>query len=107
MYWEYIKERENCEIIERPWGFAVIQFLDEFTVYLKDIYIKPENRRAGRATELLDEVENIAKSSGFTRVLGSCSPAAKGSTESLKAILASGFKLQSCDKDIIYLIKEL
>lgn len=106
MYAAYIKEREGAETIERSWGFAVVRQMSDY-LYLQDIYILPEFRRQGKGAEILSIVEAAAKELGYKKILGSCCPETEGATESMKAQFATGFKLHSCDKDIIYLIKDL
>lgn len=106
MYKDYLKERENLDILETDYGFATVRQMDD-CLYLQDIYVKPEFRKQGKGREMLAVVEDAAREMGFSKVLGSCSPPAAGSDTSLRIILACGFKLLSCDKDIIYLVKDL
>lgn len=106
MYAAYLKERENLDILETEFGFAIVREMPD-CLYLQDIYVKPEFRKQGKGREMLLVVEDAAKEMGFKKVLGSCCPPAAGSDASLRAILACGFTLLSCDKDIIYLVKEL
>jgi len=106
MYKAYLKERENSELLELEHGFAVVRQMPD-CLYLQDIYVEPEWRKQGYGRHILGVVEETALKLGYKKVLGSCSPPAAGSTGSLKAILACGFELMSCEKDIIYLVKEL
>ena len=106
MYVEYLKEREGAEVLELPEGFAVIKQLPD-CLYLQDIYVKPEFRKTGIGRSMLEVVEQSAKNLGYSKVLGSCSPLASGSTGSLKAMLACGFELSSCEKDLIFLVKKV
>lgn len=106
MYKDYIKERENAELIEFEHGFVVLKILPD-SIYLQDMYVMPEFRRKQIGTKMLQQVEQIATAAGKKELLTSCSPPALGSTGSLKAILASGFELLSCEKDMIYLNKIL
>ena len=106
MWKSYLKERENAEVIELEHGFAIIRPMAD-ALYLQDIYVIPEQRQTGYGRKLLEVAEVRAKELGYSKILGSCSPGASGSTVSLKAILACGFELHSSDKDIIYLVKEI
>lgn len=106
MYKDYIKERENLHTIEVEHGFAIYSVQPD-CVYLQDIYVKPEYRKNGIATELLRQVEVLTKAHNLRHILGSCDPVANGSTASLKAILAAGFKLSHCHNNMIYLVKEV
>lgn len=106
MYAKYLKEREGSEIVEKVEGFMVLKFLED-SVYLQDIYVLPEFRKQGMGRKMLEELEILARDAGFSSIVGSCCPTANGSTESLKAILACGFKLRNCEKDIIFLVKDI
>lgn len=106
LFGEYIQERENKGIIESETGFATYKFLND-GVYIEDIYVKPEARKSGEATRLADMICDIAKEKGMTKVFGSVSPSAIGSTASLKVLLAYGFRLDSCTNNFIWLVKEL
>lgn len=106
MYKEYLKERENAELVEFPHGFIVLKILPD-SIYLQDIYVKPEFRKLGVGREMLTHVEQVAVAAGKKSILGSCSPAANGATGSMKSMFACGFELLSCEKDMIYLTKDL
>lgn len=106
MYAAYLKERENLDVLETDYGFAIVRQMSD-CLYLQDIYVKPEFRKQGKGREMLSIVEDAARELGYKKLLGSCSPPAAGSDASLRAIMACGFTLLSCDKDIIYLVKDL
>jgi GNAT superfamily N-acetyltransferase len=106
MYAAYLKERENRDILETPYGFAIVQEMSD-CLYLQDIYVLPEFRKQGKGREMLLIVEDAARSMGFKKVIGSCCPNTAGADTSLRVILACGFKLLSCSENIIYLVKEL
>ncbi len=92
MYGQYITERTNREILETEHGFATFQVLPNNIFYIIDIFIKPEYRRSRKASELTDNLENIAKEKGSKWILGSVDDAAKGAEVSHKALQAYGFK---------------
>jgi GNAT superfamily N-acetyltransferase len=104
---EYIKEREGAEVLSFDFGFAVVKHEEGFCLYLQDVYIKPEFRKQGYGRKIVEIVEASARSLGLKKIVTSCCPTAIGSTDSILAILACGFQLQSCADDIIYLDKEL
>lgn len=106
-YADYLKERTNDEIIETGFGFATYRFLDEKTCYIVDIYIVPACRKEGRASDIADIIKEIARERGCKELLGSVVPSAKGSTTSVKVLLAYGMTLKSCEKDFILFGKEL
>lgn len=108
LYAEYLRERTDDQILEIDEGFATYRFVDDNKgVYIVDIYIKPEARRYGHASKLADTISEIARKRGCTFMLGTVKPSAKGSTESLKALLAYGLCLSFSQVDGIVLRKEL
>lgn len=106
LYARYVMEREGMEIIETDISFVTYYFVEK-ECYIKDVFVKEEHRKTGEATRLGDEIAKIAKSKGCTKLYGTVVPSAKGSTESLKFLLAYGFKLDSSVNNFIALIKEL
>lgn len=44
--------------------------IGESTLYLTDLFVPPEQRRAGMATQLLSEAVDRARKTGMTRVMG-------------------------------------
>lgn len=107
LYADYIRELTYGDVLETEQGFATYVFTQDDTCYIKEIYIKPEHRKDGAATSLADEIVVAAKAKGCKRLLGSVTPSAKGSTRSLKVLLAYGFKLASSTNDYIIFEKEL
>lgn len=107
MYAEYIHEKTNNLIMETEKGFATYKYLDEQTVYILDIYVLPELRRTNAASTIGDNIVEIAKAKGCNRLLGSIVPSNKGSTESLKFLLAYGFRIESASNDFVVFKKEI
>lgn len=106
-YAEYIKEREDKEIIEDSRGFATYQFLDSDKCYIESIYVRPDYRNTNVASEMADKVASIAKAKGCNKLLGSVSPTTKNSTASLKVLLAYGFDLDSSTNNLILFSKDI
>jgi|SRR5271165_1214786 len=103
---EYFKEAQTKEIVEDDRGFATYYFLNE-GVYVEDIWIKPEFRSNGAARDLLDQIAEIAKNRGCSKMLGSCVPSAKNSTHALKAAFSYGFELLYAKENFIAYSKDL
>lgn len=106
LYGLYIKERQGKEILQSEIGFATFFYLDE-KCYIEDIFVKEEYRKGGEASRLADEIGKIAKEKGCKQLVGSVVPSAKGSTDSLRILLAYGFKLDSSSINFIAMTKEL
>lgn len=107
LFAEYKKERENTEVIETPIGFATFKYLSEESVYLADVYITPSARRSGAATHLADQIAEIAKARGCKHFLTTVDSKANGATESLRTVLAYGFRLAGTDGTMILFRKDL
>lgn len=105
-YGQYIKERENLDILENENGFFTYK-INGNECYIKDIFILKDARRSGVATSMAEEISKIAKENGCTFLTGTCVPSTNGATESLKAMFSYGFKVHSSQNDLIVLIKEL
>lgn len=106
LYARYIHEREEMGCVEAEHGFATYR-VNLAQCYIRDIYVEPAYRKTGLASELADKITEIAKSRGCSYLTGSVAPEATGSTESLKVLLAYGFKLYKIDTNLIWFIKEI
>lgn len=107
MYADYLKERLGDDVFETEQGFATYRFTDDKTVYLVDLYVRPEFRKSGVATDLGDAVAEIAKARGCTALVGSVVPSARGSGDSMKVLLAYGMVPTSSGNDFVLFRKEL
>lgn len=106
-YADYIAEHTHGEVIETDRGFVTYVFTPENTCYIQEIYVAPRYRKSGAGGDFLAQIEGLAKQRGCKKVLGSVVPSAKGSTISLKVLLAVGFKLESSSADFILMNKEI
>lgn len=102
----YILERENKFIIEDERGFMTYLFLPEYC-YIEDVYVRPEFRKTGVASRWADRVAAEARERGYTKLLGTVSPKANGSTESALTLIAYGFRLHDSDEKQFYFIKQI
>lgn len=102
MFSEYVRERMGDEILERDEGFATYRFIDHNevkSVYIVDIFTRPDFRKTKIASEMADKIALIGKTMGCKQMLGTVSSAAKSSTDSIKVLLAYGFEFDSCNQD--------
>lgn len=106
LYADYMKEREGIDTVEVDDGFATFN-IDQDICYIINIYVRPEVRRSGVASEIADRVTDIAKRSGCRTLLGSIDPKTNGSTESMQGLFAYGFKLRYLDGPLIFLSKDI
>lgn len=107
LYADYLRERTSDDIIETEQGFATYRFPDPETCYIVDIYVVPKARKHGVASDIADFIMKLAKDRGCKKLLGSVVPTAKGSTESLKVLLAYGMRVDSSAPDFILFSKEI
>ena len=107
LYSNYLKEKTDISIVEDDKGFATYRFTDDGAVYIIDIYVLPDFRFAGVASEMADKIAAIGKEKGLSTMYGSINLKTKQSTESLKALLAYGFCLHSTATDFLLLSKEI
>lgn len=108
LYAQYIHEKTRDKISEWRNGFLVYQILnDGKTLYIKDIYVVPDERRSGIAAGMADSVVDHAKAMGAVELLGTVVPSSKNSTDSLRVLLAYGMSLQSSSQDLVVLRKDI
>lgn len=100
LYGQYIEEREGFEIIETPTGFATFRFSGD-ECYIRDIFIEKRSRNDNAASKLADRIKGLARAKDAKWLVGTVQPSAKGSTASIKVLLAYGFELASSQPDFI------
>lgn len=106
LYASYILEREGKNILETDKGFATYSFIKD-GCYIEEIYILPQYRKTGEASTLTDQIAEIARQNGHKKLFGSVCPSAAGSTNSLRALIAYGFKLDSSTNNFIWLTMDI
>lgn len=105
MFKDYL-EMNGKMLVSSPFGFATFYQVND-GLYIEDIYIKPEHRLKGIGSELADSVCAIAKERGLNKIYGTIRPTYRYSTESMKSLLAYGFKIKGSAYDAIALEKEI
>lgn len=107
-YGEYLLEREGFYTLEDDYGFATyILNKEENLVYIRETFVTKNYRRKGICFGYMDKIVEIAKDREITKLVGSACVNAKGSTESMKMMLAYGFKLRNLNGSMIFLEKEI
>lgn len=108
LYARYLRERTQDEIIETDKGFATYRYLNEQkTVYIVDIYVLPDLRKSGIASELANFIVEIAKVKGAKELIGTVTPSAKNSADSIRVLLGYGMTLLSASNDMIVFRKDI
>lgn len=106
LFGEYINELAGKSIIESEKGFATFYEIPT-GMYIEDIYVRQEFRNEAVASQMANEITQVAREKGIKKLIGSVKPSNKNSTTSLKVLLAYGFKLDSACIDGIILTKEI
>ena len=107
LYADYIKEREDKEIIETDKGFATFTCFENKECYIQDIYVVPEYRKSGYATEMTDKVVEMAKEKGCNTLVGSVCTEDKNATRNMKVFLAYGMQIYKTAGIMIFLKKKI
>lgn len=108
LYEAYIKERLGDFYYENEEGFATYRYLDDGkTLYIVDLYVRPECRRTRAGTAITDAIVAIGKKAGATALLGTVSPQANNATNSLKALLSYGMTLHTVNEQVIVFRKDI
>jgi GNAT superfamily N-acetyltransferase len=106
LFAQYIYERQNKSIVEDENGFASYYFIGE-TCYIEDIYVIRGMRNKGIAAKMADKIAADAKAKNAKLLMGSVNINTNNPTDSIKALLAYGFELQSANQNMIFLVKKL
>ncbi len=103
---DYKLEREGKHVIENEHGF-ISYIIQGESCYIEDLFISLPSRRKFHGSDLADQVSKIALDKGCKHLLGSIVPTTFGATDSMKALFAYGFRLQSAKENFIWLSKEI
>lgn len=106
LYLKYRKEREGIEYILVDGAFATFKPLKDH-LYFEDIYCIPELRDSGIIKDLTNKVEDIAKKSGYSKLLGSVDISTKNAERNLVSCIKHGYKIIKLDGSVIWLQKEI
>lgn len=103
---EYIRERRAYSIIEKPWGFIAYKIQGP-ECFIAEIFVERSQRKSGKAASLADQVAKLAKAADCEVLSCTVDLTTQCATESIKPILAYGFKLESAHNNVIILVKPL
>lgn len=107
LYAEYLQERTNDGILETDQGFATFRFVDKESVYIVDLYVRPDCREKKIATQLADIIVNDAKQRGCKILYGTVNLLTKGADRSLKVLQGYGMRLHSAENNVIVMKKDI
>lgn len=107
MYKDYVENQlKNRFVYEDEFGFITYNFQDEIC-QLEEIFIKPEFRRQGKASEYYTMCEKIGRENGMKILKGSIVIGTLGAEESMMCLFKNKFYLAYTEGMMIYLFKEI
>lgn len=106
MYCDYLKEVYGKNVTENH-NSVIVWTMNAETLYIEDMYIKPEFRACGLGKDLMQAMIHIAKGNGCTKLLTSITMLNKYRDLNMQIFLKQGFSISSLGAGIIYLVKEI
>lgn len=106
MFKDYFSELKNLEVYEEQDGFVLYKIEDD-SLYIRDIYVKPDFRKSGLAAKMADTLAEYAKTLGCVRMIGDVEPSNNNATDSIKVLIAYGMKVAVANDDEILFVKEI
>ena len=97
----YLKERENLQIVKSDKGFILFKLFEDKTALISDYYTKPEFRKNGEGYKLADIVFSICKERGIERVFCQSDISANGHRVAALSILNYGFDIVRLEGNLI------
>ncbi len=105
-YPEYLQEYKNHEYVENEYGFATFELTPD-AIIIGDVYVRPDYRKQGFATEIITDVCAIGRKQGCKHIVATIYMGYAGKEISLLAALKFGVKIISAGADKIIVAKEL
>jgi predicted GNAT family acetyltransferase len=107
LYAQYLKEREDKEILENEFGFVTYKFLNATECYIHDIFVIPEMRESGLAMQMKQDVIDIAKSKGCQTLIGSVCTSDSSASRNLKILLNDKWQIHATNGNMIFVNKSI
>lgn len=106
MFADYLKECRGDETVFFDGGFVCYRIL-ESEVYISEIYVKPKKRGSKLFSEMIDEVEKIAKEEEKKTLSASIGVDQDHPERVLQAMFKVGGKIFSADGNVITVYREV
>jgi len=107
LYGDYLKERENMNIVESEKGFATFQIFQNGECYIRDIYVAPEFRRSKVSYDMEKQINDIAKQQNCSVLVGSVSLDANAASRNLQILLNDRWQLYKVLGNMIFVKKDV
>lgn len=102
----YQEEMGGARFIEHEWGF-VAYFVRDRGIESPHVYVVPERRHEGKARQLLEELETVAREHEKEFIFGMIKMDSETKNESLMAHLRAGFEPHSTTVDALIIRKKV
>jgi len=107
MYKDYVENQlPNRFVHEDTNGFLTYTIINGICI-LEEIYVKPESRRKGIASQYYDLAYDVAREASCDSLRGSIVIGTIGAEDSMKCLFKNGYKLDFNNGNVIYLKKEI
>lgn len=103
---EYVKERFGWDAIVTDDATVIYSIQPPFAL-IHDMYVAPQMRKIGIASDLADQVAAIGKEKGCTHLWSQVASETLNSNEALMANLGYGFRMTKTDATGIIMMKEI
>lgn len=107
LYAQYIKERENKDIVESDKGFATYQIFDNGECYIQDIFVAPEFRSQKVSYDMEKEISHIAKEKNCHSLIGSVCLDTNHASRNLQILLNDKWHLYKIIGNMIFVKKDI
>ena len=107
LFADYIKERENKNIIESDNGFATYSIYDNGECYVQDIFVRSDMRGSKLAASMTNQIAEIARNSDCHTLIGSADINDKNCSKNIKSMIEYGMIVYKTVGTIIFLKKDL
>lgn len=93
LFGDYVKERTTKSILEDDISFAVFSFPDsDSTLFIEDFFVDLKWRKQNKGRVLFGKLLEEGRRRGAVNIACAVDPEAKNALDSVKAVLAVGFK---------------
>ena len=106
MYFDYAKERQGLEVLEKEHGFALYKITGE-EMFLAEVYIKPEFRKTKAIHNLIFECSQVGLQNKCKVMSATVHLSDLGAMRTIKAALKLDFFIARAHDNIIVIAKHL
>ena len=106
LYAQFIEEVHGLGCLEYNWGYATYELGPDY-VYIVDIYVVPAERANKKGIQLMNEIGEIGKAAGKTRMFGSVAVKSKEPLKNYQMLVHLGFQDSHQDNETVYLVRAI